>query len=101
MPVRSRVHLGHLSPQDLLVELYVGRVDMNGELVNGEAVAMEQRGQRNDGIYNYMVTTSIARSGLHGFTVRVRPYHPEMSVKFVPGLICWARQSDVAATMAM
>jgi hypothetical protein len=67
------VHLGHLNSKDVVVELYVGGVDMNGELVNGEAVAMEHEGQQDNGTYNYMVTTSIARSGVHGFTVRVCP----------------------------
>jgi len=99
MPVKARVHLGRLTPEDVKVELYVGRVDMSGELVEGEAIAMEPAGKPSDGVYNYIVTTAIARSGLHGFTVRVRPYHPDMSVKFVPGLMRWARESEVAATV--
>ena len=36
----------------------------------------------------------MAHSGLHGFTVRVRPSDPELSVAFVPGLICWAEEVD-------
>jgi starch phosphorylase len=93
MRVRARVHLGQLTPQDVVVESYVGRVDMNGELVEGKAVAMQPEGQPSNGSYDYVVETSIARSGLHGFTVRVRPSHPDMSVSFIPGLICWADQS--------
>lgn len=97
LPVRARVHLGRLGPQDVLVELYVGRVDMNGELAEGAAVTMKPETLRSDGTYNYVVETSIARSGLHGFTVRVRPYHPDMSVGFIPGLITWASRSQFAA----
>ena len=97
MRVHVRVHLGPLSPQEVIVELYVGRVDMNGDLVEGEAVAMQPEKQDSDGTYNYFVETSILRSGLHGFTARVRPNHPDMSVKFVPGLISWAGQSPRAA----
>src|SRR5271166_1814363 len=100
MPVRAQVHLGRLSPQDVVVELYVGRVDMQGELVDGNSVAMQPAGQDSEGDYNYVVETSIARSGLHGFTVRVRPSHPDMSVAFIPGLICWADQPRVAAAIA-
>jgi len=93
MRVRARVHLGRLTPKDVVVESYLGRVDMNGELVEGKAVAMQPDGQPSDGSYDYVVETSIARSGLHGFTVRVRPNHPDMSASFIPGLIYWADQS--------
>jgi starch phosphorylase len=90
MPVQAQVHLGRLQPSDVTVELYLGSVDMNGELSEGIAVEMQSSGEPTGDCYNYTVTTSIARSGLHGFTVRVRANHPDMSVKFIPGLICWA-----------
>jgi len=100
MQIRAEVHLGRLSPQDVAVELYVGRVNMQGELVEGNSVAMAAAGQAPGGNYNYVVETSIARSGLHGFTVRVRPNHPDMSVAFIPGLICWADPSRVPVAVA-
>jgi len=98
MKVHVRAHLGALSPQEVIVELYVGRVDMNGDLMEGEAIAMQPEGRHADGTYNYVVETSILRSGLHGFTARVRPSHPDMSVKFIPGLITWAGESSRAAS---
>lgn len=97
MRIRAQVHLGRLNPQDVTVELYAGRVDANGNLVEGEAVTMQTEGQPVDGCYDYTVETSIARSGLHGFTIRVRPSPPDMSVAFIPGLICWADEARVAA----
>jgi len=100
MQIRAEVHLGRLSPQDVAVELYVGRVNMQGELVEGNSVAMAAAGQAPGSNYNYVVETSIARSGLHGFTVRVRPNHPDMSVAFIPGLICWADPSRVPVAVA-
>ena len=97
MRVRARVHLGRLSPQDVLVELYVGCVDTRGELVEGNTAVMVAAGQDSEGNYNYVVETSIARSGQHGITVRVRPSHPDMSVTFIPHLICWADESRIPA----
>jgi len=97
MRVRAQVHLGRLTPSDVLVELYVGRVDGDGNLVEGEAITMQPEPQMTGGLYNYAVDTSIHRSGLHGFTVRVRPNHPDLPVAFVPGLICWADPARVAA----
>ena len=98
MRVQARVHLGRLEPPDVVVETYVGLVDVNGELVEGKAVAMQPEGQPAGGSYDYVAETSIARSGLHGFTVRVRPSHPDMSASFIPGLICWADKSRMAQT---
>ena len=98
MRVRAHVHLGRLRPQDVLVELYVGRIDMQGDLIEGDSVAMQVAGQDSEGNYSYVVETSITRSGLHGFTVRLRPSVPDMSVAFIPGLICWAGESRAEVT---
>jgi hypothetical protein len=73
---------------------------MQGELVEGTSVAMEAVGHDSENNYNYSVETAVAESGLHGFTVRVRPSHPDMSVAFIPGLICWADQSRAASATA-
>jgi len=93
--VSTQVHLGRLTPQDVVVELYAGLVDVNGDLVEGRAIAMHPEGQQSDGIVKYVVETSVARSGLHGITVRVRPSHPDLAASFLPGLICWADESRV------
>jgi starch phosphorylase len=100
MPVRAKVHLGRLSPPDVVVELYVGRVDMQGDLVEGESVVMRSSSRDSHGNYGYEVETSIVKSGLHGFTVRVRPNHPDMSSTFIPGLICWADAARIPAMAA-
>jgi len=93
MQVMAVVHLGSLTPQDVVVELYAGRVDQNGELVDGHAIAMQATGPMHDGTVSYAVETAMASSGLHGITVRVRPNHPDLPVAFVPDLICWAAAS--------
>ena len=95
MMVRAEVHLGRLTPQDVTVELYAGRVDKNGDLVEGQAIAMRPAGPPSDGMVSYVVETSTSQSGLHGLTVRVRPSHPDLPVSFLPGLLCWADSSRV------
>jgi len=97
--VSAQVHLGALSPEDVVVELYTGRVDTNGEIVEGHAVPMKSEGRSGDG-YRYMGTASVSESGKHGFTIRVRPSHPDLSSKFVPGLIRWADAARVEAAVA-
>lgn len=31
------------------------------------------------------------KSGLHGYTVRVRPHHPDLQDALIPGLLTWAQ----------
>jgi len=95
--VRAQVHLGSLTPEDVIVELYVGRVDTEGEIVGGIAVPMQFAAKDGDGMYGYAGQTSVQRSGRHGFTIRVRPHHPDLSVPFSPGLVCWANGGAMGA----
>jgi starch phosphorylase len=93
MLVRAQVSLGQLRPQDVIVELYVGRIAREGDLVDAEAVQMSPDGEARSDRYSYVGSASLNRTGLHGCSVRVRPYHPDMAEKFIPGLICWAQGS--------
>jgi hypothetical protein len=86
---------------EVVVELYAGRVDMSGEMAEGESTAMQPEGQPHDGAYEYVVTTSTSRSGLPGFTERVGPYHTDMPAKFIPGLICRADPSRAPAPVVV
>jgi starch phosphorylase len=96
MHLRADVKLGRLHPSDVVVELYVGRIDLSGDLAEGTTVVMQTDGEASNGVYRYTVDTAIGRSGLHGFTVRARPCHPDMPARFVPGLVCWAADSAEA-----
>ena len=61
MRVRAQVHLGRLSPEDVAVELYVGRVDMQARACRRQSVVMEAAGKDSEGNYNYAVETAIDR----------------------------------------
>lgn len=89
---RARVHLGPLTPEDVAVELYLGRLDADGEITDAAATQMEPVGP--DEKINYVFEAKAAaccKSGLHGYTVRVLPYHPDLTAPFLPGLITWAK----------
>ncbi len=94
--VRAHVQLGALQAQDVVVELYLGRVDTRGEIVDGRVT--EMRAEANSGgDWIYTGETTPTESGLHGFTIRVRPSHPDLSTAFVPGLIAWASAGRASA----
>lgn len=91
--VKARVHLGTLKPKDIRVELYLGHVDPNGEIVGAHAERMEPQGPAGEDTLLYQADiVPTPKSGLHGYTVRVLPDHPDLVSPFIPGLIFWASQ---------
>ena len=98
--VTARVHLGSLKPDDVIVELYQGRVDTEGEIVKGCAVSMHPEGNLDNWRYRYAGEFALDQSGRHGYTIRVRVHHSDLSSTFVPGLIHWAEELRVDAAVA-
>ena len=89
--VRARVRLGALSCDEVSVELYLGMLDADFEICDAAAVPMEQVSQAAGGVYVFAAHSAACReSGLHGYTVRVLPYHADEPQQFLPGLIRWA-----------
>ncbi|HEY7181010.1 MAG TPA: alpha-glucan phosphorylase, partial [Blastocatellia bacterium] len=90
------VSLGALTPDDVSVELYVGLVNADNEIVGARAIPMQPVGDGGDGRYRFEVSSvACYRSGLHGFTARALPRHSDLGVSFLPGLIVWA-QADAS-----
>jgi starch phosphorylase len=89
---RARICLGSLTPEDVRVELYLGRVDAAGELVDAQATLMQPSRQDEADSFLFEADDVICfASGQHGYTVRILPHHPDLTTPFLPGLIAWAR----------
>ena len=89
--VCARLQLGALTPDQVAVDLYVGRLDADGELTDAYAIPMKAAGQDSAGVWAFeAATVPCPRSGLHGYTVRVTPFHPHRTKTFLPGAITWA-----------
>jgi starch phosphorylase len=90
--VQAQVLLGDLRPDDVRVEFYLGRVTADGEIADAETAPMQFVGQDSGGGHVFRANSVLChKSGLHGYTVRVLPYHPDLVHPFVPGLIAWAK----------
>jgi len=98
--VVARVQLGSLLPEDVVVELYTGRVDARDEIVGGEAVQMRPENSAERGTYRYVGETSLNQSGRHGYTIRVRASHKDLTSPHVSGLIRWAEAAHAEAAAA-
>jgi glycogen phosphorylase len=88
--VRARVNPGKLTADDLMVELYLGRLNADGEIVDAISAPMEPVAK--NGIWHeYQATISLKMgSGMHGLTARALCRHPDLSSRFIPGIIAWS-----------
>jgi starch phosphorylase len=92
-PVQAqvRVHIGSLTPEDVAVELYQGRLNADSQIVNAVATPMRPAGLVEAGSCLFEAQPVACKdSGRHGFTVRVLPFHPDLPDGLIPGLISWA-----------
>jgi starch phosphorylase len=89
--VRARVRLGAIAPREVAVELYLGRLNAHSEISDGVAIPMKATGESANGVHVFEVAAVPCReSGLHGYTVRVVPFHADEAKSFLPGMIAWA-----------
>ena len=87
--VAARVRLGALSPEDVIVEAYYGRLDQNGDFAERETVPLEVVDSVN-GLYAFLGKIPCPETGSFGYTVRVMPSHKRLENRFVMGLVIWA-----------
>ncbi|MBI4543691.1 MAG: alpha-glucan family phosphorylase [Gemmatimonadetes bacterium] len=89
--VRARVRLGSLGPEDVAVQLYIGRLDPRGMISEATAIRMQPGGPVGDTAHVFEASAvPCPASGLHGYTIRVLPQHADLDGRFLPGLIAWA-----------
>lgn len=84
----ARVHLWPLEPSDVSVELFEGPVEADGLLESGAAVRLEPVAREAEtGVFR---TTHRKPGGENlGYTVRVRPTHPDLAHPNEMGLVLW------------
>ena len=88
--VVASIHLGDgIGPDDVRVELRVGPVDADRNLMEVERVAMVCDGAGAAGNYRYSVHLPTHRSGQQGFSLRVLPSHPDAVLPYELPLVCW------------
>jgi starch phosphorylase len=89
-PVKVRVNLGPVSPEDVEVQLCYGVLDSMGEIADPRATPLHANGTRAGSTVVFDGSVPCRSSGQYGFTVRVLPRHPNLPHPFEPGLVTWA-----------
>ena len=91
--VAAQLQLGALRPEDIKVELVVGR-DEDWEIIETASVELERVRQSDasgqNGRYSYSGSLTAQHGGSLVYGVRVVPFHPELATKYELGLIRWA-----------
>ncbi|MBI3947565.1 MAG: alpha-glucan family phosphorylase [Armatimonadetes bacterium] len=91
LPVGASVQLGGLSPDDVAVQIYHGRVNEHLEISDPEALPMRCDGRAaGPGTCRFVGKIPCCTSGQHGFALRVVPHHPDLADPFEMGLISWS-----------
>ena len=87
--ISARVKLGALSPDDVSVQAYLGRLDSMFQITDAIPVAMTAQGQKEGGVWEFGAVTTCRQSGRFGYSARVLPNHAELVNPFELGLIRW------------
>jgi len=90
VPVRAEVDLGTLSPDDVAVELYVGRLDEYRRIRDGKPIPMSLEQELGNGRFRYTILYRCDEVGRRGFGIRVIPHHQDFATKHEMGMITWA-----------
>jgi starch phosphorylase len=84
------VNVGTLETEDVSVELYFGPIDEDGQLADGQPLAMAHHEDCGDGRHKYASDMPCGHSGMTGYTVRVMPGRPGRHDPRISSLIRWA-----------
>jgi starch phosphorylase len=90
LTVQATLQLGDIPAEEILVEVYHGLLNSDGEIVNGEASTLFPTESANDGTVVYAGDIACRRAGRRGFTVRAVPRKDGFPLdRFETGLISW------------
>ncbi len=89
LDVASIVNLGDLKPEELCVQLYVGKLDNDGRIIDGHASDLKHVEDLGNGRHRFQGTQETTRSGRHGLAVRIVPGGKALEGIYEPGLIFW------------
>jgi starch phosphorylase len=89
--VNAEVRLGELTPDEVRVEIYAGRVTSLGNLVDAAPIEMVHEAALDEaaGVHRFRGAFRPDESGRRGFTIRVLPRDPRLEGSMIPGLITW------------
>ncbi len=91
LEVKAKIFIGDLTPEEILVEIYYGKLSAKDEIENPNSVKMSLVESLENNEYLFKGNIPCMDSGKNGFSVRVLPKNINLTHKFLPGIIKWAK----------
>lgn len=88
VPVRAKAWLGNLAPEEVEVQIYVGRVSASGKFNDGSPITMVCDGKDGEA-HLFKAEIPCSGSGRQDFAVRIIPRHPDLVQQFTPLFMKW------------
>jgi len=89
LEVVAKIRLGSLTPEDITVEAYYGRLDQNGDFAERDTVPLQAEDSA-DRLYTFRGQIPCQKTGRFGYTVRITPSKEKLENRFAMGLVTWA-----------
>jgi starch phosphorylase len=94
--IGADVHLSHLEPQDVDVEIYFGPLSVEDEFTERQTVRMRPAGSGGNGDHRFEGQIPCTGTGKFGFTIRIMPSRQKMDTPSATGLVIWAHEEITA-----
>jgi glycogen phosphorylase len=88
LTLTAAIRLGALTPDDVSVEIYHGPLDSERRIRDARTVPMALEGAAGE-FHRYTGVIRGERSGMQGYSVRVRPSHPDANNVLCTGRLTW------------
>ena len=89
LPVRAAVKLGNITPEDVSIQIYEGKLDTRRQIQEPTVIEMTCQSSDDDGVHHYTGSIPCRDAGLHGCVLRILPRHEDLTSPHDTGLILW------------
>jgi len=89
LPVRAAVKLGKITPDDVAVQIYEGKLDPRHQIQKPTIIEMTCESSDDTGVHHYVGSIPCRDAGLHGCVLRILPRHEDITSPHDTGLILW------------
>jgi starch phosphorylase len=89
LSINVAIHLGDLTPEDVLVECLVGTEGESGEFIRHDAHVFTHAGPGEHGETVFRLDHTPRLAGLQFYKIRLFPFHPCLSHRFESGRMIW------------
>ncbi|MDA8125442.1 MAG: alpha-glucan family phosphorylase [Deltaproteobacteria bacterium] len=89
LSVTVRIDPGKMEPEELLVELVIGKKEGAGFAEPPECIPIAISGRGGKGVLTFSADYTVRQNGAYAYGIRVLPHHRHLAAKQETGLVYW------------